>query len=102
MIKELLARQKLKLFFSLYVLIMSALNAGAEVAGGIQNYPSLIISLLGIVACVLVFRRSGSALRLLNIWAVSQLVIIIADGKPFWSVEQVLSLNSYFEFTLVS
>lgn len=97
-----ITRTRLEVFFCIYVLVFSLMNISTQLLEGLSNYASLIISLIGISGCILMYRRNKNALLLLNIWAVSQLVIIMADESPVWSVEQVLSWDLYFEFTLIS
>ncbi|MBK0401958.1 hypothetical protein I5M27_03115 [Adhaeribacter sp. BT258] len=99
---QLQKRTWLEVFFGFYVIIFSLINISTQLWEMSGNYASLLISLIGIAGSFLMYKRNKRALQFLNIWASCQLLILLVDGSPLWSVEQVLSFKFYFSFTLIS
>jgi hypothetical protein len=98
-----LNNNKSLLFFVLYVVLFSLVNLFNQFFGGFSgNYPSLIISLIGITGAYLIFRGESKGLKLLNFWTIVQIPFLVWGDTKIWDVGQVLSFNMEFNFTLVS
>jgi hypothetical protein len=102
---------KIEIIFPIAIIGFSVLNIFNQTiyhVGPFINYPSIIISLIGIAGGTLYFLKKKIYSRLIYIWAVSQALIFTSYfpdyelrqviERPFWNVSQILNLSLGFNW----
>ncbi len=104
-------QNKIEIIFPIAVIGFSVLNISNQTishTGQYINYPSIIISILGIIGGALYFAKNKLYSKFIYIWAVTQAIVLtsyVPDiqlqqmvERPFWNVYQVLNLTVGFNW----